>query len=271
MRLAVSNIAWDAPEQAAVLDLLGSRAVRGIELAPTKLWPEWRGASPEAARTARAELAEGGFSVPALQAILYGRPELQVFGTGTEQRRALLDHLEHVAAIAQALGAPVLVFGSPKNRDRGTLEPKEAFSAAVDFFREAAEVCAGAGARLCIEPNPPAYACNFATTWREAAALAREVDHPGFGLHLDTGCIHLAGDDPGEAIVECADILAHFHISEPHLSDFSAPAIDHGRAGRALAGSGYPGWVSIEMRRSDDPLASIAQAVDAALRWYGQP
>ena len=58
MRLAVSNIAWDAPEQAAVLDLLGSRAVRGIELAPTKLWPEWRGASPEAARTARAELAD---------------------------------------------------------------------------------------------------------------------------------------------------------------------------------------------------------------------
>src|SRR5208282_746853 len=98
-----------------------------------------------------------------------------------------------------------------------------------------------------MEPLPEAYGNSFVTSWRDAAELVRAVDTPGFGLQLDTGCIHLAGDDPAEAVLACAGILRHFHVSEPHLVGLSNPAVDHRRVGEALKEAGYRGWVSIEM------------------------
>ena len=54
-----------------------------------------------------------GFEIPALQAILFDKPDLQVFGDSHSQSE-LIAHLEKVASLANALGAQVLVFGSPK-------------------------------------------------------------------------------------------------------------------------------------------------------------
>jgi len=266
MKLAVSNIAWDAPEDARVLSLLREQGVAGVEVAPTKLWPDWSGADPAAAAAARARYAEAGFAVPALQAILFGRPDLTVFG---DTLPSLVAHVGRVAALAAALGAGVLVFGSPKNRARGALSPDEAMARAEPAFRAMAEACAPHGVTLCLEPNPPAYGCDFATGWRDAAALVRRVDHPHFGLHLDVACLALAGEDAAEAIAATLPLVRHFHVTEPELADFAAPKLDHARIGRAVRGSGYAGWLSIEMRRSADPLRSVGEAVGKVAAWYG--
>lgn len=268
MKLAVSNIAWSAAEDEAVLDLLAAQGVGEVEIAPTRLWPEWKGALPQAARDAGAAFAQRGFAVPALQSLLFGRPDLQVFGPPDNQAR-LLDHLAMVADLAAALGAKAMVFGSPRNRDRGDLDPATAAARAVEFFRRAGEVCAARGACLCIEPNPPVYGCNFLTRWAEAAELVERVAHPGIGLHLDTACIAMAGDDPAQAVRECRAITRHFHISEPQLGGFEQPAIDHARIGQALRETGYAGWSSIEMRRGERPMESVSQAVRHALSCYG--
>jgi sugar phosphate isomerase/epimerase len=195
-----------------------------------------------------------------LQAILFGKPELKVFGDD-ESRRDLINHLSLTISLASSLGARVLVFGSPRNRDRGELSTEDAMSQAEGFFREVGDLAERAGVKVCMEPNPEAYNCNFVTRWSEAVELVRRVDHPGFGLHLDSGCIHMAGDDAVEAIKTSIDLINHFHISEPQLSGFSSPQVDHARIGRALGESGYAGWVSIEMRRSDVPLEGLADAI----------
>jgi D-psicose/D-tagatose/L-ribulose 3-epimerase len=267
VKLAISNIAWNVDEQSRMVDILRGKQVSGIEIAPTMVWPEWRGASVESAAEVHRLMQAEGFTVPALQAILFGRPDLKVFGS-EEERRRLLKHLSTVAELARVLGARVLVFGSPRNRDPGDLTNQQAFHAAVSFFRSAGEVVSRSDVRICIEPNPEAYNCRFVTNWRQAEALVRAVNHPGFRLHLDSGCIYMAGDDPVEAIFTCADIMAHFHISEPELSDFRTPVIAHARIGTAIAASGYNGWLSIEMRRSSNPLESVTMAVERVREWY---
>jgi D-psicose/D-tagatose/L-ribulose 3-epimerase len=268
MNLSVCNIAWDMAEHDVVLALLRNRGVRGIEVAPTKLWPDWAGAEPAAAADWRHTFASAHFEVPALQAILFGKPELKVFASDSV-RAVTLNPIGRVAELAAALGARALVFGSPLNRNRGELSPHDAFDSAVDFFRECGRLCAAHDVYLCIEPLPEAYGNNFVTNWRDAVELVRAVDTPGFGLHLDTGCIHLAGDDPAEAVLACAGIFRHFHVSEPHLVGLSNPAVDHRRVGEALKKAGYRGWVSIEMRRADDPLNRIAEALDRVSDYYG--
>ena len=270
MKLAVSNIAWDPEEQEAVLGLLRDRGVPGIEVAPTKLWPDWAGAEPRSAADRRQSFASEGFELPSMQAILFGKPELQVFAPDAI-RGATLQHIGRVAELAAALGARILVFGSPRNRDRGELSRGAAFAAAIDFFREAGRICAGRDVWLCIEPLPAGYGSNFITRWREAADLVRAVDAPGFGLHLDTGCIHMAGDDPAEAVRACGDMIRHFHVSEPNLVDLHDPVVDHRRVGEALRQVGYRRWVSIEMRRADDPLRSLGEALSLVSACYGNP
>jgi sugar phosphate isomerase/epimerase len=269
MKLAFSNIAWDAAEQPAILSALADSGVAGIEIAPTKLWPDWDGATEAAAARSRSDFAGLGFAVPALQAILFARPALTVF----ENPAGLVAHIADVAGLAGALGAGVMVFGSPRNRLRGPLSPAEATRQAVPVFRDIGAVCEAAGTCLGVEANPPQYGGDFLLTWREAADLVSAVGHPGVGLHLDTACTAMAGDDPVEAATQCASLLRHFHISAPGLGpvgqDDTNNAIDHAGIAAALRSGGYDGWISIEMRRTETPLESVSRAVTFVRACYG--
>lgn len=267
MNLSLSNIAWDAEEHEQVLALLARHRVNGIEVAPTKFWPDWQGASTTAAREIAATLGDQGFAIPALQSILFGKPELTVFGEAGAQR-ALVEHIGFVAELAQALGAKCLVFGSPKNRDPGCLDPEAAFDIAAEVFHRIGEVCAACEVQLCIEPNPQVYDCHFMSSWTEVLKMVDRVAHPGIGLHLDTACIHLEGDDVVEAINRCQGKISHFHITEANLGDLSQPQLDHSRFAAALKAIHYPGWRSIEMRRSENPLQSIERSLEQVNNIY---
>jgi len=269
MKLAVSNIAWDVHDDPEILSLLRELGVDGVEVAPTKIWPNWEGATADAAAGYRRFLASKGFEIPSFQAIVYGRPDLKLFESEA-RRAAFLKHLTRVADLAQAMDARRLVFGAPKNRRREALSSAEAEAIAVPLFRKAAELCHSRDTVFCLEPNPPDYHCDFATHAEEGRLLVEKVDHPGFRLHLDAAGMLLAGDDPAQAIGAAGPLLAHFHASEPMLGDFSQPADDHHRRAAAeLRRIGYDGWVSIEMRMGDRPAAQIGQAVRYAREVYG--
>ena len=267
MNLAVSNIAWAPVEDDAVIEILAARGVRGVEIAPSMVWPGWEGMSQSAAAKVAERYAQAGLEIPALQSIFYGRPDLQLFGS-QETFDALLAHLGQVAAIARRFGAQTLVFGSPKNRAPGSLDPATAWQLAVDRFTHMGDICARKGVVLVIEANPQAYGCTFLTRWTQAVEMVRAVDHPGVQLHLDVACTVMAGDEPEQALEEATEIIRHIHISEPWLRDFTGPKINHDAFGKAIARSGYDGWLSIEMRRGDMPLNAIDQAITAALANY---
>jgi sugar phosphate isomerase/epimerase len=268
LKIAFSNIAWDMAEQADVLPILSDAGIAGIEIAPTKCWPAWEGATQQAASQTATALAANGFVVPSMQALLFGRPDLKVFGTDAD-RTAFLKHIEQVADLAADLGAKTLVFGSPANRDPGDLPPDEAMRIAVTVMRMAGDICAARGVWLGIEANPAAYACRFVTRWFEAAELVRRCNSPGIKLHLDAACTVLAGDDLTQAVAETMDILAHVHISEPQLGSFDSPSLDHAQFARALRDVGYSGWCSVEMRRAADPIPAIRNAAAFARDCYG--
>ena len=79
MKLAASNIAWERHDDPRILKLLENYRVLGIEIAPTKLWPEWKGASYQKASNYKKKMKACGFHLPAMQAVLFGKPELQIF------------------------------------------------------------------------------------------------------------------------------------------------------------------------------------------------
>jgi sugar phosphate isomerase/epimerase len=106
------------------------------------------------------------------------------------------------------------------------------------------------------------------TNWRDVVRMVEAVDHASVAIHLDVACIQLEGDDAADAVKACAGRIAHFHATEPNLGDFSDPQMPHGRVGAALREAQYDNWISIEMRRSEFPLASIEKAVNEVRGFY---
>jgi D-psicose/D-tagatose/L-ribulose 3-epimerase len=247
MKLCISNIAWDADEDAAIAELLRQFGVQGVEIAPTKIWPNPAGVAGEAVAEYRAFWETRGMPIAALQALLFGHPELTIF-RDQATRDQTIDYLGEIAVLGGALGAGVLVFGSPKNRAIGSSAADEVRRIGVDFFRKAGEAACRAGVRIAIEPNPPEYGCDYVRTVEEAVDLVRRVDHPGFGLHMDASAMILNGEDFESAIEGAAGLMAHFHISDPHLAVLGAHPEEHRRIAAALRRTGWTGWVSIEMR-----------------------
>jgi len=124
MRLAISNLAWPAGADGAVASLLQSHGVQGVELALTKVWPEPLTVPAAEFRAYRDGWQRHGVRVVALQALLFGKPHLTLFG-GEQVRRETFEYLAGMIERAGLLGAGVLVFGSPKNRQRQGLGQRQ--------------------------------------------------------------------------------------------------------------------------------------------------
>src|SRR5713226_5663278 len=85
--LAVSNIAWEPADDGAVRELLAELGVNAVELAPTKYWPAPCNPPETAVTACRREWEAAGVRVVALQALLFGMPDLKVFGSADERLR----------------------------------------------------------------------------------------------------------------------------------------------------------------------------------------
>ena len=115
MKIAVSNIAWPVEQDAQIADALAACGVRGIEIAPTKIWPKPLEATESEIGAYRRWWSDRGISIVAAQALLFGRPDLTIF-ENEATRRLTRDHLEGIIRLCARLGAEALVFGSPDRK-----------------------------------------------------------------------------------------------------------------------------------------------------------
>lgn len=266
MPLAISNILWNPEQEAAALVAAKAAGADGIEVAPSRIAP-WDAQTPAAAIAYRAKLADHGLAIPSMQALLFGVPDVALLADTASYQR-LADHLARVADIAAALGARVLVFGAPKQRLRGTLDASAANALAAERLRLIGAALHQHGVVLGIEPVPAAYGADFLHNVTEVAALVRQVNHLAIRLHLDTGALHLAGEDVAVATAN-ADILCHVHLSRPQLAPLTEALPLDAQLAPALQAMPYRGWLSIEIGPQAEPLPVIATALPLARTLYG--
>ena len=265
-RLAVSSIAWRPEEDEAMRDVLADLGVRGVELSPDRLLDEHDQLSKARVAEQRSFWAARGISIVAVQGVLFRREFLRLFES--EENRNQTKHclMEMIVAIRH-LGAKVLMFGCPRNRRRGSLSNAEADRIAVPFFTDLAAFAHANDVVFCIEPNPEMYGADYLITTWEAYELARKVNHPGFGINVDTGAM-IAASETGDALAGFARLIRHVHISQPGLG----PVADidssvHGRLATALRQIRYTGWISVEMARtSNEELSNIERVISAVDR-----
>lgn len=269
MRLAISNIAWDITEDEAVADLLQRYGVDAIDIAPGKYFPQPANATLEEMSAVKAWWSKRGIEITGMQALLFGTTGLNVFGS-VESQDALLQHLDGVCRIGAGLGAPRLVFGSPKNRDRSGLSDAETESVAFTFFNRLGDIAASHGVMICLEPNPICYGANFMTTSAETAQMVSHIAHPAIRMQFDTGALAINNEDPVLVLQDCAHLIGHVHASEPNLLPLGDGGTDHGKMVNALTQYLPHHLVSIEMvATKDEPhLVSIERALNVVIEHY---
>ena len=257
MKLSASNIAWSAEQDDAVLRYMADHGFSGLEIAPTRVFPEkpyedLKRASDYASRIS----SEYGLEICSMQSIWYGQTG-RIFGSD-EERQALTDYTKKAIDFTEAMGCGNLVFGCPRNRvipENGDVE------IAVRFFRELGDYAAAHHTVLAMEANPPIYNTNFINRTDEAIDLIERVDSKGFLLNLDVGTMIENGESVG--IFEGREqYINHVHISEPGLKPIRKRGL-HGELAEMLRRMHYSRFVSIEVgKQADlDLLAVIAEYV----------
>ncbi|MDB6119300.1 MAG: sugar or sugar nucleotide oxidoreductase [Verrucomicrobiaceae bacterium] len=267
MNYAVSNIAWPVAEDPEAYEMLSEEGVRHLEIAPPRFWPDLAQVTESEARQRARDVEKNGLLVCSFQSLLFGRPDLQVFGEdgGKECR----DYLCAICKLAGWMGAGAMVFGSPKNRLRGTLSLDEATRRAADFFRFVGDAAVANGTVLCLEPNPADYGGDFLLTTQQVAQLVYLVDSPGIRVNLDMGEAIMNEADVARTISDYLPLAGHFHASEAMLAPFNAKTPAHRLAAEALKAADYDGIVSLEMKTPAGGLPAVHQALLDMRRVYG--
>ncbi len=259
MKLAVSNIAWGPERDGEIFRLMRDLGYSGLEIAPTRVFPERPyDRLEEAAAWAGQLRREWGFTVPSMQSIWFGRGE-RLFGS-PEERAALTAYTKRAVDFAAAIGCRNLVFGCPKNR---SLPEGADPASAIPFFRELGAYAAERGCVIGMEANPLLYNTNYINGTAAALELIGQVASPGFGLNLDLGTV-LANRESLALLRGRVREISHVHISEPGLKPLEDREL-HRELRHLLEAEGYAGFVSIEMGRQEElfPLKKAMEAVRA--------
>jgi len=265
MQLSISNIGWEIHEDKEVFELIKKYRFDGIELAPPKIFKDPINATEKEIRDYLSYISIYGFKFPAMQSLLFGKPELKIFDDSIKNT---LEYLKKMIDLAQKLDVKVLVFGSPQNRFIGNIPRDEANKIAVDFFKELGKYAYSRERYFCIEPNAKEYGCDFITNTDEAIELVKDVNSKGFRLHIDSAVMAMNSENIVENLKKALPYTEHFHISEPFLELITNDRTNHKAFAKILKSLDYSKWVSIEMK--NDVMDSNVEAVKRSLEFVAK-
>ncbi len=266
-RLMISMIAWDDSSETVCLKALQAYGILHLECTPSKILGACWHERPQSQYIFKERIAQFGMDAPSMQAILFQKPLLKLFGS-EQQRLALARHCNAVLSLASSVGTKYVVWGSPAQRHTGGKELYQCNEIAIKFFRTLSEFALTKGIVVVMEANAVQYGCDFCTTLDDAASLVRTVGMRSFRLHVDTGCMTMSSD-PVECILKNADIIESVQISEPFLGSFENPQCNHLAMASVLVQCGYTGLISIEMKSSGtSSLRHLVKALDFVMHTY---
>ncbi|HYL80089.1 MAG TPA: sugar phosphate isomerase/epimerase family protein [Candidatus Acidoferrum sp.] len=133
-------------------------------------------------------------------------PEPRIRARAQARLKDLLD-------FAGYFGAPVTMAGVKGSLPAG-LPPEKAEALAEEMFDGLAKFAVDAGSILLLTPTDDADS-NFVCTVAEALAWVQKLDHPGFGMMLDTHQLARKEASVTEGLRAAGGSIRHLHLYDP--------------------------------------------------------
>jgi len=245
VRLSLCNeVIRDLPfeRQCALAAALG---YQGLEVALFTFGDDgWRMPASRRAEI-RSACANEGIAVSGLHWLLAAPAGLSVTTADRTVWQKSVEVLRASVELCAEFGGDYLVHGSPAQRRVTNADDAQR---AEEALRIAASEAGQAGVTYCIEPlaRPD---CNFVNTLAEAAEVVRRNGNPALRLMVDTLAASVEEPEPVADAVRRwmpTGLMAHIQFNDRNRrgpgqgGDKFAPVV------RALAETGYTGWVAME-------------------------
>jgi sugar phosphate isomerase/epimerase len=246
MRYALCNEVLRHLSFECACQLMAEAGYQGVELASMSFAPSVDQIDASMRAAIRRTAHDAGLEIVGLHMLLWGKDDLHVAHPDPTVRRRTADYLVQLVEFAESVGAPLMVFGSPKQRSTiPPLTPQQALALWLDTLQPALRRCEQLGVLILLEPLPP-FETDVLNTLAEAVAVLEAVRHPYLGTLLDVKCALSETDNVPALIRRYAPYLKHVHLNE---RDMRAPGFgptDFAPILHALQEMGYTGWCSIE-------------------------
>jgi sugar phosphate isomerase/epimerase len=241
MKVTISNIAWKPENDAEMYAFLKENKFTGIEIAPTRIFPENPYSDLNKVANFRDKLqSDYSLQVVSMQSICFGRNEA-IFSSENE-RNSLLKYLKESIDFASVLGCNNLVFGSPKNRN---INPNQE-EIAIAYFSEIGKYASEKHTVFAFEPNPLIYGTNFINTTNQAIDFVKECNVEGLRINFDLGTV-IYNQENLSVLENNLKWINHIHISEPYLKEIQKHSL-HKELASILIKEKYANYISIEMK-----------------------
>ncbi len=238
----------------------------GIEIAPFNVAPSVDDVSAERRKEIKKIARHCGLEIVGLHWLLASPEGLHMTTPDPAVRRRTFEYFASLVRFCADLEGSVLVLGSPKQRSVSEGEnPQEAWRHATDGLRGVAEICAKCQVKLLLEPLSPKET-NFLNTVEEALELARMIDHPQVGYHLDCKAMSFMPEGIEGTLRRYGRGAGHFHANEPGGLGPGMGDVDFRPIFQALKESGYSGWASAEPFDYKPDSETVARAALNAMQ-----
>ncbi len=190
----------------------------------------------------------------------WGEDRLSLTDNDRSVRRRAVERLSGHIDLAADLKA-VLIIGLVRGVVKGS--PSAAVhELLLDGLRTIAAKAAQSGVRIAIEPINR-YETSLITTAAEGSDILGQLGARNVGLLLDT--FHMNIEEPSieKSIRLCSDRIFHFHVADSNRRYPGAGHLDFPSILRALAETGYDGYISGEFLPSPSPEEAAQRAIES--------
>jgi sugar phosphate isomerase/epimerase len=145
-------------------------------------------------------------------------------------------------------------------------DPVAAQEQLLETFRQAAEYAVRCGARITLEPLNR-FESDFIHSAQDGLEWVARVDHPGFGLMLDTFHMNIEDASIEASVRQAAPCLWHIHVGDSNRLSAGKGHFDFAGMIETLKDVGYDGYMSAELLPQPDADSAARETVDY-LRQY---
>lgn len=188
--------------------------------------------------------------------------ETDVSSQDEATRKRGICHLQKCAELFSGLGARLVsgVTYGAWGKLTGTGRTKEEWVHSVESLKEACRLAANSGITFGLEPANrfETYFLNIAA---DAVKLAKEVNAPNIGVHLDTFHMNIEEKNFHDPIVTTGELLCYMHCCENDRGIAGTGHVDWDGVFKALSDIHYDKWITLESFTPDIKSVAASTAI----------